>query len=66
MKRIALISCVKQKLPYKARAEDLYTSDLFRKHLAYAKQLAPDAIYILSPNMACCHWMPRLSPTTRR
>jgi len=48
MKRIALIACVKQKLPHKARAEDLYTSDLFRKHLEYAKQRSPDAIYILS------------------
>ncbi len=48
MKRIVLISCVKRKLPHKARARDLYTSALFRKSLAYAEQLAPDAIYILS------------------
>lgn len=48
MRRIVLISCVKAKLPHKARARDLYTSDLFRKSLAYAEQLAPDAIYILS------------------
>jgi len=48
MKRVVLISCVKQKQPGKARARDLYSSPLFRKHLAYAELLAPDAIYILS------------------
>ncbi len=30
------------------KAEDLYVSDLFRKSLAYARQLQPAAIFILS------------------
>jgi hypothetical protein len=36
------------KLPHKARAEELYISDLFRKSLAYAKYLKPKKIFILS------------------
>lgn len=48
MKHIVLISCVKRKAKGTARCEDLYTSDLFRKSLAYARKLGPDAIYILS------------------
>jgi len=46
--KIVLISCVKKKLSYRARAEDLYISSLFRFNLAYARSLKPDAIYILS------------------
>jgi len=48
MKRIVLISCVSQKQPYRSRAKDLYISALFKKNLAYAHRLNPDAIYILS------------------
>jgi hypothetical protein len=48
MKKIVLISCVSKKLTYEARAEDLYVSPLFKFNLRYAKQLNPDAIYILS------------------
>lgn len=48
MKRIVLISCVSQKQSYPCRAEELYTSALFRKNLAYARSLHPDAVYILS------------------
>jgi len=48
MRRIVLISCVGKKLSHKARAEDLYTSPLFKYSLRYAKSLHPDAIYILS------------------
>ncbi|HEY8158437.1 MAG TPA: hypothetical protein VIF10_06995 [Methylobacter sp.] len=47
-KRIALISCVKTKLPYRAKARDLYISPLFKLNLKYAKKLAPDEIFILS------------------
>jgi len=53
MKHIVLISCVKSKLPYAAPAELLYTSSLFKFSLAYARQFAPDAIYILSAK----HWL---------
>lgn len=48
MKKIILISCVSQKLTKKAQAKDLYQSTLFKKSLAYAQMLNPDAIYILS------------------
>lgn len=48
MKKVVLISCVSRKLGHRARAEDLYVSDLFKKNLAYARALKPDAIYILS------------------
>lgn len=48
MKKIVLISCVKKKLPYRAKAQDLYVSTLFRSNLEYARSLKPDAIYILS------------------
>lgn len=48
MKKIVLISCVSQKLPYRSKAKDLYISSLFKKSLAYARKLKPDAIYVLS------------------
>jgi hypothetical protein len=48
MKKIVLVSCVKTKLPYKAKAQDLYDSSLFKFSLAYARSLKPDKIYILS------------------
>ncbi len=48
MRKIVLISCVSQKLHYRSKAKDLYISSLFKKNLAYARKLIPDAIYILS------------------
>jgi hypothetical protein len=48
MKKIVLISCVSQKQLYRSKAKDLYISALFKKNLAYARRLNPDAIYILS------------------
>jgi hypothetical protein len=48
MKTIVLISCVSKKQPHKTKAKDLYISPLFRKNLAYAKKLIPDAVFILS------------------
>ena len=48
MKEIYLISCVKSKLPYPAKARNLYVSTLFKLSLKYAQQQTPDAIYILS------------------
>jgi len=47
-KKIVLISCVKKKLPKKAKAEYLYTSPLFKGNLQFAKTLNPDEILILS------------------
>jgi cytoplasmic iron level regulating protein YaaA (DUF328/UPF0246 family) len=48
MKKIVLISCVSQKRTQRSKAKDLYLSTLFKKNLAYARRLNPDAIYILS------------------
>ena len=48
MKKIVLISCVKKKQKEKSKAQDMYTSDLFKKSLAYARKLKPDDIFILS------------------
>lgn len=48
MKKIVLISCVSKKLDVKAQACELYISPLFRLNWAYANQLAPDAIFVLS------------------
>ncbi len=48
MATVVCISCVKSKRSYRSRAEDLYTSPLFRKLLAYAKTLNPDRIVVLS------------------
>lgn len=46
--QIVLISCVSKKLPYKAKAKDLYISTLFKLNMQYAEVLNPDGIYILS------------------
>lgn len=48
MKTIVLISCSSEKESTATTAEQLYTSSLFKKSLAHAKKLNPDAIYILS------------------
>lgn len=48
MRNIVLISCVKTKLDKPAKAQELYTSALFKYNLRYAKLLSPDAIFILS------------------
>ncbi len=48
MKTIVLIACASQKQPVAAAARDLYVSTLFKFSLRYARQLAPDAIFILS------------------
>lgn len=48
MKTIVLISCSSEKESTATTAEQLYTSSLFKKSLARAKKLNPDAIYILS------------------
>jgi hypothetical protein len=45
---LILISCVKTKLNRKAKARNLYLSDLFKKTLQYAELLRPDKIFILS------------------
>jgi len=48
MKKIALISCVSKKRPFKSKARDLYISPLFKKNLQYAFKLKPDRIFVLS------------------
>ena len=48
VKTIVLVSCASKKLNHRARAQDLYVSELFRKSLAYARTLRPAAVFILS------------------
>ncbi len=48
MRTIVLISCVSKKLPYKAKARDLYVSPLFRMNLKYAQQFSPRQVFVLS------------------
>lgn len=45
---IIFLSCVKSKAATKCEAQKMYTSDLFKKSLEYAKSLKPNKIYILS------------------
>lgn len=48
VKKIVLIACVSQKGDKKAKAKDLYVSQLFKSSLAYAYKLKPHKIFILS------------------
>lgn len=48
MAKIILISCASKKLPYKAKAKDLYISTLFKYNLEYARSMNPDKIFVLS------------------
>jgi hypothetical protein len=48
MAKVVLISCVSKKLPYKAKAKELYISTLFKYNLEYAKSLSTDKIFVLS------------------
>lgn len=43
---IAFVGCVKSKKDHPCKAEEMYTSDLFKKSLMYAKKA--DKVYILS------------------
>lgn len=43
-----LISCVSKKLDYKAKAEEIYVSTLFKYNMQYAKSMSADRIFILS------------------
>ncbi len=48
MRTVVLVPCAAKKVPYKAKAEDLYASPLFKLNLRYAHSLDPDALFILS------------------
>jgi hypothetical protein len=55
--KIALISCVSQKLNYSARIKDLYTSPLFKKTWDYVVKFEkPKDIYILSAMHGLIKW----------
>jgi hypothetical protein len=47
-KKIILIACVSKKGDKKAKAKDLYISQLFKSSLAFANRQNPDKIFILS------------------
>lgn len=48
MKTIVLISCCKRKRNVSDKAVNIYTGNLFRANLNYARSLNPNNIYILS------------------
>lgn len=48
MAHVVLLACCKTKSPYRCQAQHLYQGALFKKALAYAKHLSPDAVLILS------------------
>ncbi|MHB8744327.1 MAG: DUF6884 domain-containing protein [Sulfuricaulis sp.] len=48
MSAIVLLSCVKSKRDRPCKAEEMYTSPLFQKMMAYAQSLKPKSIFILS------------------
>lgn len=62
MNKIVLISCVSKKLPYRAKARDLYTSPLFRMNLKYAEQFSPKKIFILSAKHGLVHLDEEIDP----
>lgn len=62
MKRVVLISCASRKVSHRAKAEDLYVSDLFRLSLAYARQLQPDWLFILSAKHGLVHPNDEIDP----
>jgi hypothetical protein len=45
---VVLISCVSKKLEHRAKAKDIYISQLFTKSLDFAKKTNPKKIFILS------------------
>ncbi len=48
MKTVVLVSCVKKKVAYRAKAKDLYASPFFKLNLRYARSLDPDDVFVLS------------------
>lgn len=62
MNKIVLISCVSKKLPYRAKARDLYTSPLFRMNLKYAQQFSPQKIFVLSAKHGLVHLDEEIDP----
>lgn len=61
MNRIALVSCVKTKLPYRAAAQDLYDSQLFKGMRTYAKRNAK-CWFILSAKYGLLRPTQRVAP----
>jgi hypothetical protein len=59
---VVLIACVGEKRDHRARAEDLYVSDLFRKSLAYARKIERADIFILSAKYGLVHRTEEIDP----
>lgn len=62
MKKIVLISCGSSKLNKKAQAQHLYTGNVFRMTLQYAKALNPDEIFIVSAKYGLVELTTELEP----
>ena len=52
---VVLVSCASEKLGHRAKAKDLYISDLFKKSFAFAQRLKPKAVFILSAKHRLVH-----------
>lgn len=48
MRTVALISCCKNKLPYKSKVENLYVSESFKVNMSKSDLILPDVKYVLS------------------
>jgi cytoplasmic iron level regulating protein YaaA (DUF328/UPF0246 family) len=59
---IVFLSCVKSKANNPCEAQKMYTSDLFKKSLHYAKSLKPSKIYILSAKYGLLELADVISP----
>lgn len=62
MKKIILISCASKKLPYEAKAREIYSSPLFKLNLEYAESLKPDKIFILSAKYGLLNLEQKIEP----
>lgn len=62
MKRVVLIACASRKVQHRAKATDLYISDLFRMSLAFAHTLRPEGMFILSGKHGLVHPDDELEP----
>ena len=62
MKKIVLIACSSKKLPFDAKARNLYISPLFKLNLKFAKSLKPDKMFILSAEHGLLSLDKRIEP----
>lgn len=62
MRTVALISCCKNKLPYKSKVKDLYISDSFKANLIRSDKILPEAKYVLSAKHGLLEFDDEITP----